>query len=97
MPVTAEDVHIALGVNDADVTVTGSWSCSTDQTKFVLACRRVGIVVTKLSSLFHLLVVLVEAVVGVLNDEGVHHGYRCRCAKTLTSSSAGSLSHSTAW
>lgn len=35
MPVTAEDIHVALGVNDADVSVTGCWFCAADQTEFV--------------------------------------------------------------
>ena len=36
MPVTAEDVHVSLRIDDTDVAVTRSWLSSTDEAKFVL-------------------------------------------------------------
>lgn len=74
MPVTTEDVHVALRVNDANVAISGGWFSAPDKSKFVLVRSCVGVVALELSSLLHLLVVLVEALIGILDDEGVHHG-----------------------
>jgi len=74
MPVATEDVHVALRVNDADVTVSGGRLSTPDKAKFVLVRSCVGVVALELSPLLHLLVVLVEALIGVLDDEGIHHG-----------------------
>jgi len=38
----------------------------------------------ELLSLFHLLVILVKAVVSVLNDEGVHHSHGGGCTKVIS-------------
>ena len=74
--ITAEDVHVALGVDDADVAVTSGGLSAADETKFVFVDRGVGVVPSaELPSLLHLLVVLVERLVGVLDQERVHHRY----------------------
>lgn len=74
--ITAEDVHVALGVDDADVAVTSGGLSAADETKFVFVARGVGVVPSaELPSLLHLLVVLVERLVGVLDQERVHHRY----------------------
>ena len=84
MPVTAKDVHVALRVDDGNVTIAGRRFRSADQTEFVLVvCSRVVIEVAELLSLLHLLVVLVEAVIRVLDDERVHHGHGRGCAKAV--------------
>ena len=73
--ITAEDVHVAFRVDNADVTIACRWLGSTDEAKFVfVVVRRVVIVRhAELLPLLHGLVVGVEAVVRVLNDERVHH------------------------
>lgn len=78
--VAAKDVHVAFGVDEADVTVAGRRSSASDQAKFVFVLvRGVVVVRSKLLSLLHLLVVQVEAVICILNDERAHHRHRCRC------------------
>lgn len=59
MSVSAEDVHVALRVDDRDVAVTGRWLNAADQSKFVLVVGGCGLVVgdAELLSLLHLLVV----------------------------------------
>ena len=76
MSITAEDVHVALGVDDADVAVTSGGLSAADETKFVFVGGGVGVVPpAELPPLLHLLVVLVERLVGVLDQERVHHRY----------------------
>lgn len=85
MPVTAEDVHVALGVDNRDVAVTGSGLGSSDQAEFVVVdLRHVLVRAAKHLSLLHLLVVLVERLVRVLDDECVHHRHRGRCAQSVS-------------
>ena len=75
MSVTAKDVHVALGVDDGNMSITSSRLDSSDEAKFVLvSVCGVMVVHAVLLSLLHLLGVLVEALVGVLDDESVHHG-----------------------
>ena len=74
MSVTTEDVHIALRVDYRDVAIASRWFGASNQAKFVFVVLRSTMVErAKLSSLLHRLVVLVEAMVGVLNNERVHH------------------------
>ena len=79
--VTSEDVHVALGVDDRDVAIAGRGLSASNQAKFVLVvvCR-IMVEPAKLLPLLHLLMVLVEALVGVLNNERVHHCNRRRSA-----------------
>ena len=76
MSITAEHVHVSFRVDDGNMTVAGRGLCTTDQTEFVfVVLSSIVVVAAKLLSLFHLLVVQVEALVGILDDERVHHGY----------------------
>lgn len=76
MSVTTKHVHVALRVDDGNVTVAGRGLCTSDQTEFVfVVLSSIVVVAAKLLSLFHLLVIQVEALVGILDDERVHHGY----------------------
>ena len=81
MSVTSEDVHVALRVDDRDVAIAGRGLSASNQAKFVLVvvCR-IMVEPAKLLPLLHLLMVLVEALVGVLNNERVHHCNRRRSA-----------------
>ena len=40
MSVTSKDVHVALGVNDRDVAITGRWLSASNQAKFVFVILR---------------------------------------------------------
>ncbi len=73
--ITTEDVHVSFRVDNADVSITCCWLGSTNEAKFVfVVCSSVVVVGhSKLLSLFHGLVVRVEAVVSVLDDKRVHH------------------------
>ena len=73
MPITSEDVHVAFGVDDRNMAITSSGLGTSDQAKFVFVAGSVVIETAKLLSLFHLLVILIKAMVSVLDDEGVHH------------------------
>ena len=74
MSVASKDVHVALGVDNRDVAIAGRWLGTSNQAKFVFVVLRSTMVErAKLSPLLHRLVVLVEAMVGVLNNERVHH------------------------
>lgn len=73
MPITSEDVHVAFGVDDRNMAITSSGLGTSDQAKFVFVAGSVVIETTKLLSLFHLLVILIKALVSVLDDECVHH------------------------
>lgn len=84
MPVSAKDVHVALGVDDRNVTVAGGGFGASDKAEFVVVeMRHVLVRAAKHLSLLHLLVVLVERLVRVLDDECVHHRHRGRCAETF--------------
>lgn len=78
--ITAENVHVALRINDRNMAVTGRGLCASDQTEFVFVvmCSIMVVGATELLSFLHLLMIQVEALVGILNDERVHHGHRCR-------------------
>lgn len=67
------------------MTIASSRLGASDEAKFVLVrvCS-VLVIHAELLSLLHLLVILVEALVGVLDDEGVHHRDRGGCAKAVT-------------
>jgi len=80
MSITAENVHVALRINDRNMAVTGRGLCASDQTEFVFVvmCSIMVVGATELLSFLHLLMIQVEALVGILNDERVHHGHRCR-------------------
>ena len=84
MSVTTEDVHVALGVNDADVAIAGRWFGASNQAKFIFVVLRSIMVVPKLLPLLHLMVILVEALVSVLNNERVHHCNRRGSAQAFT-------------
>ena len=75
--ITAEDVHVAFRVDNADVTIACRWLGSTDEAKFVfvVSCRVVIVRHAELLPLLHRLVVGVEAMVRVLDNERVHHGH----------------------
>ena len=80
MSVTSKDIHVALGVNDRYVAITGRWLSASNQAKFVFVILRSIMVDPAKFPLLHRLVVLVEAMVSVLNNERVHHCNRRRSA-----------------
>ena len=84
MSVTTEDVHVALGVNDADVAIAGRWFGASNQAKFIFVVLRSIMVVPKLLPLLHLMVILVKALVSVLDDEGIHHCNGGRSTKVVS-------------
>ena len=84
MSVSTEDIHVALGIDETDVSVTCCRLGPSDEAEFVFVSSSCIITAKLLSSLLHLLVVLVEALVGVLDEECVHHCNGCGRAEALT-------------
>ena len=86
MPVAAENVHETLRVDHTDMAVASRRLGTADQTEFVFVIVSSALIVRSkvLLSLLHLLVVQVEAVVGILNNERVHHGDGSGRAKAVT-------------
>ena len=77
MSVSTEDIHVALGIDETDVTITCCRLGPSDKAKFVFVSSSCIVAAKLLSSLLHLLVVLVKALVGVLDEECVHHCNGC--------------------
>lgn len=67
------------------MTITSSRLSASDEAEFVfvVVCSVVVVRAAKLLSLLHLLVVLVERVVSILDDERVHHCNGRGSAKTV--------------
>jgi len=85
MPITAEDIHIPLGVNDCDVAIACGGLGSSDEAEFFFVVVRWIVVHTsELLSLLHLLVVLVKRMVRVFYNECVHHSNGSGRAETFT-------------
>ena len=86
MSVAAEDVHESFGILDCAVSIARGGLPSWDEAKFTLMCVLCGIVpicVVEAACSLPPLIVGVEALVGVLDDEGISHRNRSWRRETI--------------